>query len=203
MKKQIKIKSSVLTVAFVAGALIFAACENNEKAKNINYGTQQQNDSNSRNSGDDRNDDSEFLIDAAALNLEQIQLGKLAQQKGKASHVKELGKMMEESHTKTLNELKALAARKRVTLPNAASDDATDDFNKISIDDFDKAYANRMVNGHRSAISTFESAAEDSEDADIRNWASTTLPELRKHLDQAIASQKKFEDNMRLEKNNK
>ena len=42
--------------------------------------------------------DAKFLVNAAKINMEEISLGKLAQEKRRMSHVKELGKMIENTH---------------------------------------------------------------------------------------------------------
>lgn len=132
--------------------------------------------------------DAQFLVEAASINMEEIQLGELAEQKGMATHVKDLGKMMVEQHTKAMNDLKELASKKTITLPTALTDEgqnAYDDLNKESGKDFDKDYCDKMVKGHENAIDKFEKAAADSKDPDIRNWASSMLPSLRAHLDHA------------------
>ncbi len=57
--------------------------------------------------------------------------------------------------------------------------------------DFDKAYCDMMVDGHKKAVDRFESAAADSKDSDIRSWANSMLPILRSHLDHAMVCQAK------------
>ena len=47
-----------------------------------------------------------------------------------------------------------------------------------------------MVKGHKDAISKFEKASKDCDDADIRAWALATLPALRTHLDHSLTCQK-------------
>lgn len=104
--------------------------------------------------------------------MEEIKLGKLAQEKGRMSHVKELGKKMEVDHTKSLSDLKALAKSKNISLPTSTTDDANDDFkslNEKSGNDFDKAYIEMMVDDHKDAIEIFEKASTDSDDFDIKN----------------------------------
>src|SRR5687768_18565847 len=66
-----------------------------------------------------REKDEKFLVDAAELNMEEIQLGQLAQQKGTSEDVKNLGKMMTDDHTKALSDLSALAASKSIAIPTA------------------------------------------------------------------------------------
>ena len=58
---------------------------------------------------------------------------------------------------------------------------------------FDKENTDMMVKGHKDAIETFEKAAADATDADIKQWAAASLPTLRTHLDYAMICQKKYD----------
>jgi len=139
--------------------------------------------------------DAKFLVNAAEFNIEEISLGQLAQQKGNMGHVKELGKMMEVAHTKSLADLSALAKTKNISLPTLQTENGKDDYKKLSeksTDNFDKSYADMMVNEHKKAIELFEKASTDCTDPDIKAWAAASLPTLRKHLDHAMACQKKM-----------
>ncbi len=142
--------------------------------------------------GDEK--DAQFLVNAAEINLEEIQLGQLAQKNGMMPDVRELGKAMEAEHTKALAALKQLAAKKLITVPVALTQNGQDAYQKL-IDkpakDFDKAYCDMMVDGHKKAVDKFESVAADGKDSDIRSWASSMLPVLRSHLDHAMVCQAK------------
>ena len=59
--------------------------------------------------------DKQFLQDAAELALGEIELGKLAQSNGSSLDVKQLGNKLIADHTKSLNELKAIATAKSRT----------------------------------------------------------------------------------------
>ena len=137
--------------------------------------------------------DSKILVNAAEINLEEIQLGQLAQKYSMNADVKSLGKMMETEHTKALADLQALANKKQITIPTSLTDKGQD-ANKKLMDkkgnDFDKEYCDMMVNGHKDAIDKFQKAATNATDADIRNWAAAMLPALRTHLDHSITCQK-------------
>lgn len=138
--------------------------------------------------------DADFLVEAAAINLEEIKLGELAQQKSTNADVKALGKMMVTEHTASLKDLKGLAATKNITIPGVLTEDgqdAYDDLNEETGKDFDKEYCNMMVKGHKSAIRKFEKASSNAEDPDIRNWASSMLPSLRTHLEHSEACEAK------------
>ncbi len=145
---------------------------------------------------DAKEDDAEFLVSAAEINLEEIQLGQLAQNNSLNADVKSLGKMMETSHTKALSDLRELAAKKQITLPARLTDDGistTEKLMDMKASKFDKEYCARMVNDHKDAISKFEKASMDANDPDIRSWAASMLPALRTHLDNSITCQKKCE----------
>ena len=139
--------------------------------------------------------DAQFLVNAAEINLTEIQLGNLAAEKGIMKEVKDLGKMTADAHSKSLDELKGLAAKKSVTIPTSLTEEAQNSYKKLNDEsgkDFDKEFCDMMVNEHKDAIEKFEKAAEKSSDTDIKNWANSTLPALRKHLDQAVTCQDNF-----------
>lgn len=140
--------------------------------------------------------DADFLVEAASINREEISLGQLAQQKGKSSSTKKLGKMMEDEHTKALSDLTALAQRKAITLPGTQTEkekDAYTRLNEKSDKDFDEAYADMMVDGHKDAISKFEKAAEKSADPEIKSWAAAMIPALKVHLEHSASCQKEHD----------
>src|SRR5436190_1663455 len=62
--------------------------------------------------------DAQFLVEATAFNLEEIQLGELVRQKSNSADVQGLAKMMVEEHQKTLKEVQAMAKTKLVTIPD-------------------------------------------------------------------------------------
>ena len=146
---------------------------------------------------DEKNEkDAQFLVDAAEISREEISLGQLAQQKGSKDHLIELGKMMEEGHTKSLADLTAIAKIKNISLPSSETEDGIKAYKKLdekSGIDFVREYCDMMVNGHKKAIALFENASIECTDPDIKAWAIATLPTLRKHLDHSMVCLKEFE----------
>jgi putative membrane protein len=137
--------------------------------------------------------DAEFLVNAAEINLQEIQLGQLAQQNTAIKEVKEFAKMMEDGHSKSMHELIALANSKSMVIPTVPTDNIADTYQKLKSlkgAEFNKEYCDMMVSGHKDAIVLFKRASEESVDPDIKQWAVATLPELNIHLDLAIACQK-------------
>ncbi len=196
MKTNKTIKRVWLPIILLTGTLFFAACSNNPvKAEDTRDVAEKKNDA----SIDSMNKvtDAQFLVTAAEINLEEIKLGQLAQQKGSAKEVKALGKMMETAHTKGLKDLTAIALQKGITVPTTATNDIEDAYQKLNAKagiEFDKEYCNRMVTGHKAAIAIFEKASVEAADADIKAWATVTLPELHKHLEHSIDCEKKYDN---------
>jgi putative membrane protein len=94
-----------------------------------------------------------------------------------------------------LSDLKGLAQSKTISLPDSATKDAMDAYMKLEEQkgaEFDKKYCDMMVDGHKDAIDKFEKAAADASDPQIKQWASSMIPDLRKHLDQAMTCQNKM-----------
>ncbi|AEA42486.1 DUF4142 domain-containing protein [Fluviicola taffensis] len=142
--------------------------------------------------------DADFLVEAAAINLEEIKLGELAQQKGTLDDTKTLGKMMVKEHSAALADLKKLAVSKSITIPAVLTEDGQDALNnlneKAAGKDFDQEYTNMMVKGHKSALRKFKNASSNAEDADIRIWASSMLPALQTHLEHSEVCEQKCKE---------
>ena len=191
-----KLNARFLKIALLSAAVVVAftlpSC-NNSKPEDTKEVAEEHNDAKFSNA---KEDDAKFLVNAAEINLEEIELGKLAQTRGSVNHVKELGEMMVTDHTNALSDLKALAAKKQVTIPTTLTDKGMSANKKLmdtKVPKFNKEYADMMVSGHKDAVAIFEKASTNAQDADIRNWATSMLPVLRKHLDNAINCQKECE----------
>ena len=133
---------------------------------------------------------SEFMVKVADVGMAEVEMGKLAQEKGRNQRVKHFGEMMVQDHSKANDELKSLAGKKNVTLPADVSEDHKkhkDDLSKKSGKDFDKSYMDMMVDGHQKTIDAFEKTSSNTKDADVKAWVDKILPTLRVHLDSAKA----------------
>ena len=133
-------------------------------------------------------DDNKFVMKAASGGLMEVELGKLAQAKASNAKVKEFGSMMVTDHSKANDELKALAQSKGITLPGTMTDEHqkhVKDLSEKTGTDFDEAYMKMMVNDHKDDVDKFEECSKDSKDADLKAFATKTLPVLQKHLAEA------------------
>jgi len=199
MKKKFRyLKSKALEIACTGASLLLIltitlnSCNTSEPIE-YNEVSQENNDSQFDNA---KESDAQFLVTVAQINLEEIQLGQLAQTNALMSHVKELGNRMATEHAKAQSDLQTLAAKKLITLPTTLSNKGMDANNKLmdkNGKDFDKEYSEMMVNGHKDTLDKFQKASIEASDPDIRYWARTMLPTLRTQLNHSIECQKQCE----------
>ncbi len=129
---------------------------------------------------------SSFVTEAAQGGMAEVEMGKLAAQKGQNPEVKKFGQMMVTDHTAANNELKAVAAKKNMTVPSDIGPkykSSKDSLSKASGADFDKQYVDMMVSDHEDDVAAFEKQADSSTDPDVKAFAAKTLPTLKRHLD--------------------
>jgi len=196
MKRTSLFSKALLGAAVVTLSFGMQSCKQEPKQEDPKEVAEDENEAKFDDVNDDKEKDSDYLVAAAEVDMKEIELGKLAQTKSTNADVKALAKMMIDAHTKSLADLKATAAKKNISLPESFTEkgqDAYKDLNDKSGHDFDKAYADKMVDGHEKMIDKMEKASEKATDADIRMWAANMLPELRKHLEHAKMTKEKVD----------
>jgi putative membrane protein len=169
MSNSTLIKSLVIAVALsVPGGLVWAAdSKTNTSSSKLSSG------------------DSDFIKEAAQGGMMEVQLGKAAQDKASNEKVKEFGKRMEQDHSKANDELKKIASDKGVQLSSDLDKkhkSKMDKLTKLSGAEFDRQYMRDMVSDHKDDIKKFQNEADKGKDADLKKFASQTLPTLKEHL---------------------
>ena len=132
----------------------------------------------------------DFVLEAAIGGMMEVELGKIAVQKGASEGVKQFGQRMVDDHSKAGEELTTLAASKGITLPTQLDEKHRNDldkFSKLSGTEFDRAYAKAMLSDHKKDVSAFEKESMKSQDTDVKAFAAKTLPTLKEHLEMAKA----------------
>ena len=135
--------------------------------------------------------DEAWVVKIAKGGMAEVELGKLAAEKGSSDAVKQFGQRMVDDHSKANDELKALADSKKITLsPEIAPEDKTlrDRLMKLSGPAFDQAYMKAMLNDHLKDVSEFRTESRSGKDPDVKAWAAKTLPTLEEHLKMARAT---------------
>ena len=137
--------------------------------------------------------DKTFVQKAAVGGIAEVEMGKMAQQKASNDQVKQFGSRMVEDHSRANDELKKIASSKGIALPtelDAKHKAKMDKMQKLSGAQFDRAYMDDMVADHKEDVSEFQKQAKSGSDADIKGFASKTLPTLQEHLTLAESTDK-------------
>lgn len=171
---------------FLSACLLIglASCADNNDSVDRAENANEQMEDNNANVVD--NDASEFAVKAADGGMLEVELGKLAAERGTRQEVKDFGSMMVKDHSALNEKLKAIAANKNIVLPATLSSESQkhmDDLAKKNGNDFDKAYIDLMHDDHKDDVKDFEDAVNDVKDADINDFAREALPTLRSHLE--------------------
>lgn len=124
-----------------------------------------------------------FMTKAMQGDLAEIQIGELAQQKGTNEKVKRFGEKLATDHGANLETAKSVAqsiGATPPTAPNATQKATYDRLNKLSGPQFDRKFAQHMVQDHKKDIKEFRHVSKKS--GPIADFARQTAPKLRQHL---------------------
>jgi putative membrane protein len=132
--------------------------------------------------------DRAFARDAAQQGQAEIAMATLAQQTTSSTIVKMFAEELQRDHLEAADKLRELGEQKHEAFPTVASQQAQVEINTLSHltgSAFDRAFAERMIASHRTAIAAFEQYAASGGDPELRGFADKMLPKLRKHLSAA------------------
>jgi putative membrane protein len=132
----------------------------------------------------------------------EVQMGRLAQQKGQSQEVKDLGAALVKDHTAANQKLQQLASSTGGPAGSATGTehaehgdhahgkDAKHDqmMNKLQTQsgaEFDKAFVRMAIKDHKKDISEFEKARREVNQPQLTSFIDQTLPTLRNHLQMA------------------
>jgi len=130
----------------------------------------------------------DFLDRASANGIAEIETARMALETSQAEDVRAFAQRMLDDHTKSRQDMARLAKEKNLPL----SDEATL-MNKAKAmilelrdgEDFNEAYANNQVVAHEQTIELFREYARNGENAELKQFAESTLPKLEQHLQHA------------------
>src|SRR5690606_15072927 len=134
-------------------------------------------------------DGENFVDEASAKGIAEIETAKLALDKSDSEDVRSFAQKMIDDHTQANQKLAEIAGQQEDL---EISDNATlMDKAKAMIlqfregENFDKDYANNQVMAHEQTIKLFREYAQNGENAELKQFAETTLPKLEQHLKHA------------------
>lgn len=132
----------------------------------------------------------QFLAEAMRADNSEVAAGNLAAEKGASQGVKDYGRMLAKDH----GAHKQKVATMGQALGVEASEDTTPEAKQLmaklqglSGAEFDRAFAQGMVESHRKAIALYEAQEKAGGPEQVSALVRETLPVLRKHLEQAEA----------------
>jgi putative membrane protein len=127
--------------------------------------------------------DQHFLSKAIQGDISEVNMGKLAQDKGQSDEVKQFGKMLEQDHGAHLQKAQQMAGQMGVnapTEPDAKSKATYDKLSKTSEAQFDSKFAQAMASDHKREIAEYKQQSKSK--GPLADFATETVPTLEEHL---------------------
>ena len=132
--------------------------------------------------------DQQLVAQVAASNVLEVRLGQTAHNKGANVAVREFGQRMVNEHSALQKQWMDGAKKNGIPFKADLSPSQVQEFerlNQLSGAEFDRAYMDAMIQGHRTNLSSLQSERNASHSAGIRQLIEATLPTLQQHLAQA------------------
>jgi putative membrane protein len=134
----------------------------------------------------------DFMGYAYNISNQQVELGKLAVERGVTAQVREHGQQLVDLYGKKLQELKEMSGQYNVTLPQHMTEDEAGRVEALrdkSQDEFDKAYWDTVIETDKAALKEFEDNVKDIAETDnttFNLWARNTAKEIRAQMENAM-----------------
>jgi putative membrane protein len=128
--------------------------------------------------------DKQFLRKATEGGIAEVELGKLAAQKGSSDDVKSYGQKMVDDHTTLNQQLATVADEMGLRLPKTISSTGKTEYDKLnglSGSDFDTEYIIFMVKDHHVDFRDFRTEATSATDANLREVVAKAAIMIRDH----------------------
>lgn len=130
----------------------------------------------------------QFLMDAMRGDNSEIAAGRLASEKGSSDAVKEYGRMLVQEHGAHKTQVAQVGQALGVQQTDEPSPDGQQLMTRLqglSGAEFDRAFAQGMVESHRKTIAMYEQQEQAGGPDQVTALVRQSLPVLRKHLEQA------------------
>ncbi len=188
-----QIRTFVLCTAACSPAFIFAQdpmaspasqTQSNQPGQAL-PGTTSMQDSNTGGDTVQNMRDKTFVRSAAEGGLAEVQLGKLAAEKGVSDEVKSFGQKMVDDHTKLNEKMAPVADSMGVMIPKHLNKEDQAEYDKLSAlsgDAFDKEYITFMVKGHHADLREFRIEANTTTDTNLRQVVTESAQVIHDHM---------------------
>jgi putative membrane protein len=131
------------------------------------------------------NNDAAAMKQLAQANLNEVEAGKLGASKAQSPDVKEFGQKMVKDHGRMYEDLKQLAQRKDVALPDKA---ALKDLAQMKLlerksgAEFDREYMDHMIKDHEKDLKDAQAIAAKAKDPEFKAAVQQAIPTIQEHL---------------------
>lgn len=109
--------------------------------------------------GADVQSDAKFVHDVATMNMAEIELSRMALERAASGDIKSFAQRMIEDHEAAGNQLKSVVSRQSIDWPAQVDEkhkETSNDLAKKEGADFDREYAEEMVQGHQDFAALLE-----------------------------------------------
>ena len=125
-----------------------------------------------------------FVNKAGVGGMFEVETSRLALDKARREDVKDFAQKMVTDHGQANEELKTVADQIGTKVPEKMDPSHQAKFNKLKSatgPGFDTAYINAQTEAHREAVTLFDRYAKAGDNAELKAFASKTLPVLQGH----------------------
>ena len=132
--------------------------------------------------------DQQLVAQVASSNVLEVRLGQTAHTRGANVAVREFGQRMVNEHSALQKQWMDVAKKSAIPFKADLSPSQVQEFerlNALSGAEFDRAYMDAMVQGHRTKLGSLQSERSASHSSGIRQLIESTLPIVQQHLTQA------------------
>lgn len=129
--------------------------------------------------------DARFVMAASRINQAEIQLGRLAAQRGDTQNERNFGEMLVRDHTQAETTLSHIADPLGLRMANQAGPMEAALYQRLQsapAGQFDMMFNHAMARGHTHAIRLFEGEVAHGQSGALRAYAHESLPTLQRHL---------------------
>lgn len=126
-----------------------------------------------------RIDDREFARDAVIAGLSNVELGKLAAEKASSEDIRQFGKQLVDTQTKTNGQLQEVASQQKIAIPDALDSkhqSQIDKVGKLSGPEFDRAFLKQEIKQQEAQVRDFADEAQRGTDPNVKTFAAGVLP---------------------------
>jgi putative membrane protein len=137
--------------------------------------------------------DTSIVTELAQADMAEVQQAKHALQQTKSPAVRTLAQRLQSDHTAHLTQLRTLAAKLHVTMPDSTTVPAAPELEGKTGAAFDSAFVQHAIDDHQKDIDKLQNTMlPAARSADLKSLIRTTVPKLQSHLALAQTTERKL-----------